>query len=56
MIPCREDVYAAIDREQNDVALQQNEAYCTRVQLRQNVCYATTSSANTNDKQQTYVV
>ena len=32
--------------------LQQNEAYCTQVQLQQNVCYAAATSASTNDKKQ----
>ena len=43
------DVYAEVNQKQDDVVLQQNEAYCTQVQLQQNVCNGATS-ASTNDK------
>ena len=43
--------YAEVNHEQDDVMLQQNEAYCTQVQLQQNVSYIATSTS-TNDKQQ----
>ena len=49
-----DDDYAEVNQKQDDVILQQNEAYCTQVQLQQNVSYAATS-ASTNDKQQQYV-
>ena len=50
-----DDVYTEVNHKQDDLVLQQNEAYCTQVQLQQNVCYAATSASANDKKQQSTV-
>ena len=48
---CRIHIYSEVNHKQDDVELQQNAAYCTQVQLQQNVCYGA-ASFSANDQQQ----
>ena len=56
-VTCRIEVYdyAKVKGKQDDVVLQQNDAYCTQLQLQQNVSYATSSSENVQQKQYVYM-
>ena len=52
-LTCRVDLYDYVRvKEEPPIELQQNEAYCTRVQLQQNVCYSTSFGENDQQQQQ----